>query len=210
MGQKTRLIVPVKNLENSKTSFSEVFSLDQRKELTLSMLEDVLESAGRVQKVETVVVSPDPEVVRFVEDRGTKTLEEPGLGLNRALEMAIGESINLGFEQILILPVDVPLVKPDDIKEILDLAEGGKCVVITPSEENGTNALFLRPPDVIDLQFGGESFPNHVEEVRSRGAELKIYRSERLERDIDEPPNLIKIETLGKGTSTHSLLNSLK
>lgn len=210
MGDDTVILIPVKKLEESKTSFSEVLPQKRREELTLAMLEDVLNVGSQVKGAEAAVVTPDEEVINFVGSRGFKTISEPDVGLNRALEVAIGEIVDSGFEEILILPADVPLLKPHDIQKIFDLVSGDRSMVITPSKENGTNALLLRPPDVMDLHFGGESFPEHVEEARSRGIKFRIYRSENLERDIDKPEDLLKVETLGKGTKTHSFLSMLK
>lgn len=210
MSSKSRLIVPVKNLEESKTSFSDVLSSGQRQDLTLSMLGDVLRVAKRIEKIDTAVVTPDEKVKNFVKDQSVEVISEPGVGLIRALEIALGDSVDSSYEEVLILPGDVPLLKGEDIEDILDLAVGERCVVITPSKENGTNALLLRPPNVIDLHYGGESFPEHVKEAREREVNLRIYRSDNLERDIDDPSDLIKVETLGKGTRTHSFINTLK
>ncbi len=210
MSSDNRLLIPIKKLEESKTSFSENFSVEQRKTLTLSMLEDLVNVAEKVDSVETAVVTPDSKVKEFVEERDTDVIMEPDVGLIRALNIAIGDSIDSGFDYVLIMPGDVPLVRSEDVEEILDSAAGEQCVVITPSKENGTNALLLHPPDVIDLKFGGESFPDHVKEARSRGVKFRVYRSERLERDIDVPSDLIKVESLGKGTKTYEFLDSLK
>lgn len=210
MNAGTELVIPVKKLEKSKMTFSEVFSEEQRKNLTLAMIEDILEVARLVEGIEPAVVSPDGSLLDFVKERGVRTIPEPDVGLNNALEMAIEKSITEGFRNVLIVPGDVPLVKPDDLRNILDLLPKDRGVVITPSKEKGTNALLLSPPDVMDLHFGGESFSKHFEEAMSRGMRPRIYRSERLERDIDRPKDLLKIETVGKGTKTHSFLDSLK
>lgn len=210
MEPRTELIIPVKKLENSKMTFSGVFTEEQRRDLTLAMIEDILRVACLVEKIKPAVVSPDDSVLDFVEDKGARTISEPDIGLNNALEMTIKDSVEEGFRKVLIVPGDVPLIKPVDLRNILDLLPEDRGVVITPSEEKGTNALLLRPPDVMDLHFGGESFPEHFEEAMSRGIRPRIYRSERLARDIDRPEDLLKVETLGKGTKTHSFLNSLK
>lgn len=210
MTSKTRVLIPVKRLKDAKTTFAEVMSDRYRKEMTLSMLEDILTVSQEVSGVESVVVTPDRNVEKFVRDLGFDTILEPDVGLNRALEMAIGDSIESNFTQVLILPADVPLIESKDIESILDLASDDQAMVVTPSKEKGTNALLLRPPDLIDLKFGGESFSDHIKEAQSRGISPKIYRSENLERDIDTPPDLLKVETLGKGTKIHSFLDKLK
>lgn len=191
-------------------TFAEVFTEDQRRDLTFAMIEDILEVVRLTKRIEPAVVSPDKSVLEFVKERGARSISEPDIGLNNALEMAIEKSIEGGFRNVLILPGDVPLVKPDDLRNILDLLPEDRGVVVTPSKEKGTNALLLSPPDLMDLHFGGESFYEHFEEAMSRGVRPRIYRSDRLERDIDRPEDLLKIETLGKGTKTHSFLDSLK
>lgn len=210
MGFRTRLLVPVKNLRDSKTSFSDILTEEQRRKFTFVMLEDVLNVAQRVEDIEPAVVTPDEDVLNFVEEKGIKVILEPDVGLIEALELAIEKSIESGFQQVLFLPVDVPLVRREDLEEILSLSSGEGSVVISPSEEGGTNALLLRPPDVMKLHLGGESFPEHLEEAKAQGIEPRIYRSERLARDIDSPSHLLKVETMGAGTKTHSFIDSLK
>lgn len=210
MSTKTRILVPVKNLENAKTSFSEVLDDEERRELTLFMLEDVLETASRVKGAELAVVTPDEDVIDFVESNEIKTIFDSGSGLNAALEGAIEGTVELGFQEVLIIPADVPLMRTTDIENILGMVSGDQGVVIAPSKEEGTNALLMRPSDVIDIHFGGKSFPEHVRECMERGIEFQVYESERLSRDIDNPKDFLKVETLGAGTKTHSFLISLK
>ncbi len=124
--------------------------------------------------------------------------------------MAVGESIESRFREVIILPSDVPLIKSADVEKIKELASGEKCVVITPSEEKRTNALLIRPPDVIDFKFGGESFPKHADEARFRDVDLEIYRSKNLERYMDNSKDLLKLELRGRGTYNHDFLNSVK
>ena len=106
------------------------------------------------------------------------------------------------------MPGDLPLLRAADIENMAAMATAKREVVMAPSKANGTNALFLRPPSVMDLKFGGESFPLHVAEAVRVGVKPRIYRSETVAFDIDEPEDLLKIETLGLGTRTHEFLLS--
>jgi 2-phospho-L-lactate guanylyltransferase (CobY/MobA/RfbA family) len=90
------------------------------------------------------------------------------------------------------------------------MATAQRDVVISPSKTNGTNALLIRPPDLIDLRFGGESFPLHAQEAFRAGVKPRIYRSPSVVTDIDEPADLLSIETLGLGTRSHDFLFSLE
>lgn len=203
-------IIPVKSLDQAKSSFGEVLDSEERHQLVFCMLEDVLNVVAEVEQIEPIVVTPDDRVAEFAEERGAKVFSEPGLGLIGAMDMVIEESVESGVRGVVYLPGDIPLMKTTDLENILDLTSGDRSVVIAPSEEKGTNALLLEPPDIMSLRLGGESFPDHVAEARKQGVEPEVYRSKTLRRDIDSPEDFLKVETLGQGTRTHSFLNSLK
>ena len=75
----------------------------------------------------------------------------------RGLGEARADVIAGGAEAILVLPIDLPFVTPEAI-------DGGRraarspadrvVVLVTDRHGTGTNALALRPPDVIDFAFG--------------------------------------------------------
>ncbi len=146
----------------------------------------------------------------FARLHGAVGVAEPGLELNEALKLAIRHTISKGADSVLILPADLPLLKSTDIENLIAMASGPKDVVIAPSKAKGTNALFLRPPDLINLRFGGESFPLHVKEASQAGVRPRIYRSPTVALDIDDPEDLLSVETLGLGTRTHEFLHSLR
>ncbi len=204
-------IIPVKNLSNAKSSLSKALDPEQRQRLALAMLADVINVARQSSSVSgAAVVSPDEKVIDFARENGATGVAEPGLDLNGALKMAIEHVVDLGAKSVLIIPGDLPLLKSADIENIATMATAQRDVVISPSKANGTNALLLRPPDVINLRFGGESFPLHIKEAVQAGVKPRIYRSQTVAIDIDELEDLIKIETLGPGTRTHDFLISLR
>jgi 2-phospho-L-lactate guanylyltransferase len=205
----TWAIVPVKNLSEAKSSLAPSLAQQHRKELVLRMLHDVLNALAAVP-VETLVVSPDDAVLDFAGKLGAAGLKEPGVGLNGALELGARYASSRGADSILILPADLPLLRPGDVERILASAPVSRSVVIAPSKSNGTNALYLSPPGVMALRFGGESFPEHLAEARMAGIEPKIYRSSTLEFDVDEPQDLLRVLAEGMGTKTFDFLLSLK
>lgn len=203
------IVIPINNLSDAKSSLSETLKNENREKLVLCMLDDVLSAVKRVDNVSIVVVSPDRKVLEFARSRFAKPVLDRDIGLNSAIKLVIDKAKNLDVESIIIIPGDVPMLKSSDIINILNMKTGVRDVVITPSNENGTNALLLHPPDVMETHFGGESFPKHINEARSNGINPKIYNSERLERDIDNPADLLKIESLGIGTKTHDFLRKI-
>ena len=208
---RTWAIIPVKRLVEAKSSLSEALTLVQRRELVLRMLADVLNAIrGARSIVGTIVVSPDEEVLKFARANGAFGVVEPGIELNKALKLAVDYAVVEGASSVLILPSDLPLLRGADIENIIAMASPPQDVVIAPSKDNGTNALLLLPPSVINLRFGGESFPSHLAEARRVGIRPRIYRSVNVAIDVDDVEDLLKVETNGLGTITQSFLRSLR
>jgi len=207
----TWAIISVKHLSMAKSSLSPALTLAQRRELVLCMLADVLNAVRNARSVAgAIVVSPDEEVLNFARKNGVIGILEPGIELNEALKLAIDHAVVKGASSALILPSDLPLLKGADVENIIAMASPPRGVVIAPSKDNGTNALLLLPPDVINLRFGGESFPSHLAEARRVGIRPHIYRSAKVAIDVDDVEDLSKVETSGLGTSTKSFLQSLR
>jgi len=207
----TWAIIPVKRLSEAKSSLRAKLTPKQRSRLVLSMLADALGAVHQAPSIASVaVVSPDERVLSFARLHGAEGIAEPGLGLNEALKLAIRHAISKGIDSVLILPADLPLLKSVDVENLIAAASAPKDVVIAPSKAKGTNALFLRPPDLINLRFGGESFPLHVKEASQAGVRPRIYRSTTVALDIDKPEDLLSVETLGLGTRTYEFLHSLR
>jgi len=207
----TWAIIPVKRLSEAKSGLSAVLVPEQRRQLVLSMLADVLKAVHQAPSIaSSIIVSPDEKVLSFANLHGAEGVTEPGLGLNEALNLAIRHTISKDVDSVLILPADLPFLKSADVENLIAMASAPKDIVIAPSKAKGTNALFLRPPDLIKLRFGGESFPLHVKEASQAGVRPRIYRSTTIALDIDEPEDMLSVETLGLGTRTYEFLHSLR
>ncbi len=207
----TWVIIPVKHLNKAKSSLTTALALAQRRELVLCMLADVLNAVRNSSSIaDTVIVSPDEEVLDFARSNDVIGIFEPGIELNKALKLAIEHAITRGASSTLVLPSDIPLLKAVDVENIIAMASLPQDVVIAPSKDNGTNALFLRPPGVMGLRFGGESFPTHLAEARRVGVRPRVYRSINVATDVDDTADMLSIEVNGLGTRTQDFLRSLK
>lgn len=207
----TWVVIPVKRLDEAKSNLSAALTPEQRRELVLCMLADVLNAVRNSRLIaSTIVVSPDEMVLNFARANGAIGTAEPGVELNEALKLAIEHAAAKGASSVLILPSDLPLLRAADVEDIIAMAILPQDVVIAPSKGNGTNALFLHPPDVMNLRFGGESFPVHLAEARKAGIRPRIYRSFNVATDVDSVEDLPGVETHGLGTRTQSFLRALR
>ena len=153
---KSFCIIPVKNLQGVKSRLSSILQPRDRGILNLCMLEDVIISVKASKSIyDIVVVSPDQEVIRAAGEMKVKTLRENREdGVNKAVLRATEFCIEEGANSSVILPSDIPLIKPLDIDNLLAIGDYGRSVVMTPSSKlDGTNALFRCPPMVMKTFF---------------------------------------------------------
>jgi 2-phospho-L-lactate guanylyltransferase len=96
---------------------------------------------------------------------------------------------------VLIIPADLPLLDPDDVRNIVGRGRSSPTVVIAPDRKReGTNALLISPPDAIEFDYGPDSFQRHCENARTAGIPLEIIEIDSLALDLDLPEDL---EALG-------------
>lgn len=187
---KTLAILPVKNLSQSKSRLSHEINRQQRESLTSYLLRrtlGILKSARGVEDI--LLVSRDEKVRSLAEKEKVRFLQEQGTGLNQALEQATRWSIEQHYAAILVLPLDLPVLTKEDVDAIIDMGnEMGESIVIAPDQEmKGTNALMIKPPGILDYQFGLDSFHRHCQQVQDRHIDHRVYRSAGIGFDLDSP-----------------------
>jgi 2-phospho-L-lactate guanylyltransferase len=204
-------VVPIKSLDASKKRLASVLNPQERKDLTLAMLEDVLKALQTSTVDETVVISNDSTVLEFAHKLGAAYLAQKTSGLNPAIEEATELCIQKGAEAVLVLPADVPLLSSGDVDKIVEL---GNCeqqtVVLSTSYDGGTNALFQSPPNLIHACFGPKSFAKHVKEAHKRHVCLKLHYSKGVATDIDSADDLGKLLKTEGNTSCQRVLSQFK
>jgi len=209
---KVYVILPVKNLSQSKTRLSSILNSKEREALSLMMLKDVLKALSLAKKVEeTIVISSDLTVLNLYKEFNFKPLiESTKENLNSAINEAIQFSLSEGAQAVLILPSDIPLIKPEDINTVINECEGPSSVIISPSKRgDGTNALLLYPPTILNVAYGENSFNIHVERALKAGAKLKVIKLFRIALDIDTIEDLKELIKLGDNTLTKNFLIKL-
>lgn len=186
-------IVPVKPLRRGKSRLAGLLTEDQRTHLNRYLLEHVLMTLNEVTEIEhTLVVSRDPAALALTREMGGRTVLEDGAPkFNTAIQRATIVARTQGAHAVLILPADLPLIKPKDVKYLL---KRGKCppvVVIAPDRrQDGTNGLFINPAGLIEYGYGLGSFQCHSQRTIAAGARLEIIDSPNIALDLDLPEDL--------------------
>jgi 2-phospho-L-lactate guanylyltransferase len=213
---KFYVIIPVKSLSEGKQRLARILGEKERKKLTFCMLQDVLSVVLRSEKVnEAVVVSPDREILRLAKKLGAVALaEKANLGVNMAVSAGIKYCVRRRSPPVLVLPADIPLVSGWDLETMASLGFSKPSIVICPSLRlNGTNALLLNPPDIIETSYDADSFRGHLSAGRLKGLRVKVYLSGRVMLDLDVPEDLelfLKLEASMNTETYRFALEALK
>ena len=200
------VIIPVKPLNRAKSRLSGVLSPEQRYHLAETMLRHVLCVVNTVPQVEgTLVISRDNKVLSIAREYGARTVQESGTPeLNSALMRATQVVARWKGAAVFILPADLPLIAPEDITSMIEMSgrSAQSVVIATDKHDDGTNAMFIRPPGLIRYAYGEGSYARHKQLAEAAGAQVHIYRSERLLLDIDVPADLQSYHALVGGLET--------
>jgi 2-phospho-L-lactate guanylyltransferase len=195
-------IVPVGTAEGAKTRLGETLDAEERHELVDGFLARTVETALAVARfADVLVVSPDRELLTRATTLGARTLRQRSRGLRAGLADARADVVAGGATAIVVLPIDLPFVSVEAVDAVIDALVGAETeagptvVLVTDRHGTGTNALGLRPPDVIEFAFGPGSRAAHRERAAAAGVRY-VEVDGPLTVDLDTPEDLVFVESL--------------
>ena len=192
-------IVPVKPLRRGKSRLAGALTESERVELNRLLLQHTIKTLSDLKEVEQVlVVSRDPSALALARELGARTVQEDGApALNTALKRATVVAQVYASRGVLVIPADLPFLATADVLALLERATDPPVVVIAPDRRGkGTNALLLSPANLIEYDFGGDSFHRHCERTRKAGARLEIVNLPSLGLDLDLPEDLALVRQM--------------
>jgi 2-phospho-L-lactate guanylyltransferase len=185
--------MPVKDMENAKQRLAPALSPEERHQLFLTMVEDVLSTLSRCQGFAGVLmVTRDREAMDLADRYGARVLiEADNAGHTEASSFGAKTLAAEGAPGMVQIPGDLPAITSEDVDAILAAHFEAPSVTINPShDERGSNAVACSPPDLLPLRFGDDSFFPHCAEARRLGIEPVIVRRAGLALDIDTPDDI--------------------
>jgi 2-phospho-L-lactate guanylyltransferase len=186
-------IVPVKALSHGKSRLASFLSLQERQELNIHLLAHTLETLRAVSEIEQVlVISRDQKALAMARDYQARTIQENGDSqLNNALTLATMVAKSYVTRGIMVVPADLPLMKPEDVRAVIAKANKPPVVAIAPDRyKRGTNILLVCPAGIIEYNFGVDSYAQHCASALKAGARLEVVDLPSLALDIDLPKDL--------------------
>jgi 2-phospho-L-lactate guanylyltransferase len=191
----TWVVVLVKDFDSAKQRLGPALDPSSRRALAQRNAELAVRAASAGDQ--RLVVAGSQEVATMADRLGAQVILEPRQeGQNVAAKRGIARAVQGGAGAVLLLSSDLPHVTAKSIRELL----AGAALVVPPAAvavpavgRGGTNALYLRPPDAINLHFGADSLESFRRESETRGVNFVIHHSDAMALDLDEPEDLARV-----------------
>jgi 2-phospho-L-lactate/phosphoenolpyruvate guanylyltransferase len=206
------LLIPIKEPTRAKTRLANLLTLEERQQLVWAMFEDLCKALAAAKKAEHIfLVTNFRKAAEQARAFGWQVLLEAAQESESAsIDWASRLLRARGFDAVMRLPADLPLLQGEDIDELLAIELKAPNALLVPSHEGtGTNAIIRAPADLFPSRFGPNSLALHQAEALHVGVECSIVRNERIALDIDEPADLETFLASGKGTNTFRLLEAM-
>jgi 2-phospho-L-lactate guanylyltransferase len=190
---------------------SPLLSAADRSQLAWAMLEDLIHALTPLPFEVAMVTNSGRAASRAAALHWRVLREEHQVSESASVDGASRFLAQEGYQAVLRLPADLPLLLPDDVTELMQAPVAPPCAVLVPSwDRKGTNALLRTPPDLFPSRFGPDSFTRHLHEAEAAGARVKIIENPRLAFDLDDPADLARFLIHPVPGETYRTLMDLK
>lgn len=197
---RTLAILPVKRFKGAKQRLAPMLGTGARQALAQAMFSDVLASLRHARELDAIlVVTGDHAAESIARGKGAEVLYDGADdGQSPAASLGVRHAILAGFERVVLVPGDAPLLDPVELDRLLAESQAARrAVTIVPDRHGeGTNALLLAPPDAIQPRFGEGSLWRHLGAARGAGLEHSIEPLDSLGHDVDTPDDLAEVWSL--------------
>jgi 2-phospho-L-lactate guanylyltransferase len=191
-------VVPIKAFGEAKSRLAAVLDDEEREDLVAHLFEGVLEACDGATSVDaSIVVAGDPIGVLLGDPSRRLTMLERQPGLAGALALADEQLERMGAAASLVVVADLPIVSAADLDALVAAAPEGPCIVVAPTADGGTGALYRRPATVIATAFGAGSAAAHLAAAEGAGVAAVSVTIDGLSVDLDTPSQLADLTEAG-------------
>ena len=198
-------VVPLKNLKLAKSRLSNILAEGERQELVLAMFDDVLVSLRASHFIDEIFLVAD-KYFDPVADVQMIT-EIKNRGYDEAIIEALKHSQINQAQAMLILPADLPLVSRDELNTLIRDQEDRSIRIAGARDQDGTNALVMKPPHLLATSFGVGSFKRHKKFAKALSVKIEEVNLPGLSFDVDTEKDLIDFIQTKSDTRTYRFLD---
>src|SRR5215211_9271189 len=193
---RTLAVVPIKTLSAAKQRLAGALATGARQSLAQAMFSDVLAALRRSQQVVANAVAHGERVTVLPDERQD--------GQSAAAMIGIRYAVATGYERVVLIPGDTPLLDATELDDLLVRceADGVGMAVVPDRHGTGTNALVLTPPAALEPSFGPGSFGRHMNHAVGAGLNHRAEQVASLAHDVDTPEDLAALAEALEGRRT--------
>ena len=183
------ILIPFK-ADRQKSRLSRVLDPSQRRRLAELLLADVLRALCKAELLpRCYVISSDGKALTLARRLGAHAIAEPR---DEGVNVAVGMGLTmLGRDcDFVVVPSDLPLLAPGEVKTALTLKHSFDCVISPSRSFDGTNLLIFSGKAAPVLSYDSDSFWNHISGAARKGLSTAVYCGEGVLFDIDTPEDL--------------------
>ena len=214
---RTIAVLPIKTFAAAKQRLGGMLAGGSREALAQAMFSDVLASLRKVEGLHAVaVVTASRAAQAAAQGEGVIVLHDAAQSGQSAAALAgIRYATTRGFDRVLLVPGDVPLLDATEVDALLERTARDPLCLVPDREGVGTNAILMSPPSLIEPSFGPGSFERHLAAGRAAGVEARVEQVACLLHDIDTPQDLDDLTALlaqrrGLASRTRGALRQLE
>lgn len=200
---RTLAVLPIKRFDAAKQRLADQLPGASRQALVLAMFSDVLVALRHAEWVDAVVVvTSDPLAQARVRAEGAALIDDPEQnGQSAAARLGVEKAADEGYDRVLLVPGDTPLLDAAELDTLLERAEADEldAVIVPDRHGTGTNALLLRPPGVLDPSFGPDSLERHLAAADDARLSHRVEEPESLLYDVDTGEDLLALRDVLDG-----------
>jgi 2-phospho-L-lactate guanylyltransferase len=182
-------IIPVKTFSKAKSRLG--LSQEKTEQLCKIMLDEVLSAISQSQINKTVIISRDESALEIAKKYNTiQIFEEKENGVNAAVALAEKYLLENRFDTSVVFPQDIPLIRSQDIDELLKYQKTPQLIVVPSRKFDGTNALLRSPVNVMETHYDEDSYKIHLTTGKSRNIPTSFALISRIMWDVDDQGDL--------------------
>jgi 2-phospho-L-lactate guanylyltransferase len=187
---KVAAIIPVKTFSKAKSRLG--LAEEKTEELCKIMLDEVLSTIAKSQINKTVLVSKDEDAIQIGKKYGAETVfEHKENGVNAAVALSEKYLLENNFDASVVFPQDIPLIRPEDIANMLAFRKTHESLLVVPSRKfDGTNALLRSPIDVVETHYDEDSYKIHLSTGKAKNVPTSFVLISRIMWDVDDVSDL--------------------
>jgi 2-phospho-L-lactate guanylyltransferase len=184
---RSGVVIPIRAFALGKARLAEMVDEAARAALARRWADRVVEAA---RDLPVVVVSSDPAVRAWAQERSVEMLDDPG-SLDGAATAGRDLLRARACTRVVVAHADLP--RATDLTHLARDASGPVVAIVPCHRDDGTPVLSVPTAAAFEFSYGPGSFRRHAAEARRLDLGVRVVRDPALAFDVDLPDDLVAL-----------------